>query len=65
MSLQSFQSVGELFGIQLGVNHGAGDGAVAEGLLDGEQVVGFLVQRAGKCVAQRMDSKVLADTGGL
>ncbi len=41
--LHAFQRIDQLFRIQVGVNYGAGNGAVAEGLLDGNEVIGFLI----------------------
>ena len=47
----------------MSVDYGARNTTMAEGLLDNDQVVGFFVQRGGKCVAQGMDGKGLVDTG--
>ncbi len=47
------------------VYHGARNTAVAEGLLDGQEVIAFLIQRGSKRMTKRVDGEVLINSGGI
>ena len=48
----------------MSVNHRAGNTAVAEGLLDGQEVIALLIQRGSKRMTKRVDGEVLINSNG-